>query len=157
VAFSPDGRRVASGGLDQAVKLWDAQTGQEVLTLRGHLDHVYCLAFSADGRQLASGSMDNTVRIWDASPPEPEPTPGCLTLRGHTGAVTDVAFHPTDGRRLVSAGTDGAVRVWDAWSGKELGTLPGPPSTLRVRAAYSPDGRRLAAATAAGPGLPVRV
>jgi WD40 repeat protein/serine/threonine protein kinase len=144
VAFSPDGRRLASAGLDQTVKLWDAQTGQEVLTLRGHIDNVFGLAFSAGGHQLASASLDHTVRIWDATPLEREPPPEYLTLRGHTGAVTDVAFHPTDGRSLVSAGTDGTVRVWDFWSGKELGTLHGPPSDTRLRAAYSPDGRRLA-------------
>ena len=144
VAFSPDGRRLASAGLDQTIKLWDAATGQEVLTLRGHIDNVFCVAFSPDGHQLASASVDKTVRIWDATPVEREPGPEYLTLRGHAGAVTDVAFHPTDGRSLVSAGTDGTVRVWDLWSGKPLGTLPGPPSPMRLRVAYSPDGRRLA-------------
>jgi WD40 repeat protein/serine/threonine protein kinase len=144
VAFSPDGRRIASSGLDQTIKLWDTATGQEVLTLRGHIDNVFCVTFSPDGHRLASAGMDRTVRIWDASPVEGEPGPEYLTLHGHAGAVTDVAFHPTDGRTLASAGTDGTVRVWDFWSGKPLGTLTGTPSPIRLRLAYSPDEQRLA-------------
>lgn len=147
VAYSPDGRRLASCGLDQTVKLWDTASGEEVLTLRGHLDNVFCVAFSADGRQLASASLDRTVRIWDANPLETKPTHEHFTLRGHDGAVTDVAFHPTDGRRLVSAGTDGTVQVWNARSGEKLETLHVPPTTYAVRVAYSPDGRRLAVAS----------
>lgn len=144
VVFSPDGSRLASTGLDQTVKLWDAATGQVVLTLRGHIDHVFCVAFSPDGHQLASAGLDAMVRIWDATPVGDAQGPEYLALRGHTGAVTDVAFHPTDGRTLASAGTDGTVRVWDFWTGKELSTLSGAPSAFRLRVAYSPDGRRLA-------------
>jgi WD40 repeat protein len=146
IAYSPDGRRLASAGLDQTVKVWDATTGQLVLTLRGHIDNIFSVAFSPDGDQIASGSLDRTVRIWDATPVEREPGPEYLTLRGHTGAVTDVAFHPTDGRTLASADTDGTIRVWDFWSGKLLSSLPGPSSGTRLRLAYSPDGRRVAVA-----------
>jgi WD40 repeat protein/serine/threonine protein kinase len=157
VAFSPDGSRIASAGLDQNVRLWDAATGQEVLTLRGHLDNIWCVTFSADGYQLASASVDNTVRIWDATPLEEDPTPEYLTLRGHTGAVTDVAFHPTDGRSLISAGTDGTVRKWDARSGKPMGVLDIPPSIYPVSVAYSPDGQRLAVASSIQDGAAVKI
>jgi WD40 repeat protein/serine/threonine protein kinase len=155
VAFSADGRRLASAGLDQAVKVWDAATGQQVLTLRGHIDNVLCVAFSPDSHQLASGGTDQTVRIWDATPVEREPGPEYRTLRGHTGAVTDVAFHPTDGRTLAAAGTDGTVRLWDFGGGKEVGTLPGSPSAFSLRIAYSPDGRRLAGVSGERPDVRV--
>jgi WD40 repeat protein/serine/threonine protein kinase len=143
VTYSPDGRRLASTGLDQTVKLWDATTGQEVLTLRGHLDNIRCVTFSADGHQLASAGTDKTVRIWDAAPVEEVPNPEYATLYGHTGAVTDVVFHPTDGRTLASAGTDGSVRMWDLWSRQELVKLSGPTSAVRLRTAFSPDGESL--------------
>jgi eukaryotic-like serine/threonine-protein kinase len=143
VTYSPDGRRIASAGLDQTVKIWDAVTGQAVLTLRGHNDNIFCVAFSPNGHQLASASVDRTVRIWDATPVEREPGPEYLTLRGHSGAVTDVAFHPTDGRTLASADTDGTIRLWDFKSGKLQSALPGPSTGARLRVSYSPDGGRL--------------
>ena len=65
VAFTPDGRRIATSGLDRTVRIWEAETGQEVFTLRGHTNGVISVAFSADGR-LATGSTDGTARIWDA-------------------------------------------------------------------------------------------
>jgi WD40 repeat protein len=68
LAFSPDGTRIAAAGTGKRVTLWNASTGQEVLTLRGHADWVTALAFSRDGHRLASGGIDGTVRVWDATP-----------------------------------------------------------------------------------------
>jgi WD40 repeat protein len=73
VAFSPDGKRLASASKDGTVKVWDAATGQEILTLKGHTDQVLSVAFSPDGKRLASASADGTVKVWDASHASPKP------------------------------------------------------------------------------------
>ena len=85
------------------MKVWDAATGQEVLTLKGHTGGVTSVAFSPDGKRLASASWDGTVKVWDAATGQE-----ALTLKGHTGWVTSVAFSP-DGKRLASGerGRDG--------------------------------------------------
>jgi eukaryotic-like serine/threonine-protein kinase len=67
VAFSPDGQRIVSGSYDNTLKVWDAETGQETLTLKGHTATVESVAWSPDGRRIASSSQDGTIRLWDAS------------------------------------------------------------------------------------------
>ncbi|NNF41597.1 MAG: hypothetical protein HKN62_00865 [Phycisphaerales bacterium] len=68
VAFSPDGTRIATGGIDTTVRTWDAQTFEQLLVLRGHENYVKDVVFSPDGTLLASASGDRTVRLWDALP-----------------------------------------------------------------------------------------
>jgi WD40 repeat protein/serine/threonine protein kinase len=137
VVFSPDGRRLASASWDATVKVWDAASGQEMLTFRGHQDRVNGVAFSPDGRRLASSSRDLTVKVWDAGG-----TPEALVLRGHRDSVQGVAFSP-DGRRLASASPDATIKVWDVASGLETLTLTGTMGGVHA-VAFSPDGRLLA-------------
>ena len=66
VAFSPDGKRIATASIEGTAKIWDAVSGQELLTLRGHSDKVWGVAFSPDGTRLATASWDKTAKVWDA-------------------------------------------------------------------------------------------
>jgi WD40 repeat protein len=140
VAYSPDGRRIASGSLDKTVKVWDAESGHELASLSGHSDKVRSVAFSPDGRRIASGSDDNTVKVWDA-----ESGHQLATLSGHSNWVMSVAFSP-DGRRIASGSSDKTVKVWDVESGHELATLSGHSDAV-MSVAFSPDGRRIASAS----------
>ena len=67
VAFSADGKRIATGSEDNTVKVWDAERGQELLTLTGHTSVVFSVKFSPDGKRLVTGSYDRTAKVWDAA------------------------------------------------------------------------------------------
>jgi len=106
VAYSPDGKSLASGSSDNTVRLWDVATGNELRRLEGHADWVWSVAFSPDGKSLASGSSDNTVRLWDVAAGKE-----LRRLEGHAASVLSVAFSP-DGKSLASGSYDKTVRLW---------------------------------------------
>ena len=110
VAFSPDGTRIVSGSDDRKVRIWNADSGEQVGDpLTGHDEEVRSVAFSSDGTRIVSGSDDTTVRIWDADCGEQVGDP----LIGHEEWVTSVAFSPCS-TRIVSRLNDSRVRTWDA-------------------------------------------
>jgi WD40 repeat protein len=110
LAYSPDGRRLASASADHTVRVWNVDTGKQLFEpLRGHTDMARSVAFSQDGHRLASASFDGTVRLWDPETGHPLADP----FTGHLGPVNAVAFSP-DGTHIASAGDDASVRVWPA-------------------------------------------
>jgi WD40 repeat protein/serine/threonine protein kinase len=138
VAYSPDGRRLATGHADGLAKVWDAATGELLLTLRGHgAGWVRWVAYSPNGRHIATASWDKTAKVWDAL------TGQCLfTLAGHTDSVNRLAYSP-DGRHIATASLDHTAKVWDAATGRELLTFPQHTDHV-YGVAFSPDGKRLA-------------
>src|SRR5438270_7856771 len=96
VAFSPDGKLLATASFDNTVKLWDFAARKELRTLTGHGKPVYSVAFSPDGATLASASQDQTIRLWHVADGKP-----VRTITGHGGIVDSVAFSP-DGKLLAS-------------------------------------------------------
>ena len=108
VAFSPDGRRLVSAGVDGVFHVWDTTNWEKVASPRCHGGHVHRVVFSLDGKYLASGGSDATLRVWEAATGRP-----LLAFRGHTDTVYDVAYS-RDGKYLASVSLDRTVRVWDA-------------------------------------------
>lgn len=137
VGWCPDGVRVASGGNDGAIWLWDAGNAVRIAVLEGHKAWVRSVGWSPDGAHVVSGGDDGTVRLWDSRIGKQ-----MTVLEGHNGGVTSADWSP-DGARVASGGYDGSIRLWDAIRGTLIGIIAGhkrPVNSLK----WSPDGTRLA-------------
>jgi WD40 repeat protein len=169
IAFSPDGTRVATASRDTTARTWDPATGQHTATLAGHTSYVTAIAWAPGGTQVATASSDHTARIWDVgappAPPQvsrtisgrilrrPPALPARLvtvhiSLQGHQGTVTDIAFHPAR-ERVFTASDDGTVRTWRLTGGPAEHVLTGHNGAV-TGLAFSPDGGLLATSSEDG-------
>jgi WD40 repeat protein len=138
VAFSPDGKIIASGGADKTIKLWDVTTGQVIKTLfTGHNNGFYSVVFSPDGKTIASGGADKTIKLWDV-------TTGQVikTLTKPNNGFYSVVFSP-DGKTIASGGADKTIKLWDVTTGQVIKTFSGHEDTV-YSIAFSPDGKTIA-------------
>ncbi|MEG3987071.1 AAA-like domain-containing protein, partial [Microcoleus sp. S28C3] len=140
VAFSPDGKTLASASSDHTIKLWNLQSQKPIATLTGHSNSVNSVTFSPDGLTLASASSDHTIKLWNLQSQKP-----IATLTGHSNHVRSVAFSP-DGLTLASASSDHTIKLWNLQSQKPIATLTGHSDSV-WSVAFSPDGLTLASAS----------
>jgi WD40 repeat protein len=152
LAFSPDGRHLASLDTEGKVIVHDATNWQDtfppkpLLTFPAHKTWIRgSVAFRPDGKRLLVPGDDNTVNIWDVMTPDKPPSAPESTLRAHTAQVWAVAFSP-DGRWVASGSEDNIVKLWNAQTGELIRNFRGHSSNVS-RVAFSPDGQRLASAS----------
>lgn len=136
--FSPDGSRIATAGPDNMARIWDAETGELLMTLSGHSDMVMNAAFSPSGEHLVTASLDKTARVWDLKSGKT-----VLVLKGHTDGLISPAYSP-DGAQIVTTGFDDTARLWNAQTGELEFILPHSGPTAGPH--FSPDGSLVAIA-----------
>ncbi|MFM7426736.1 MAG: NACHT domain-containing protein [Elainella sp.] len=144
VAFSPDGRLLASSDAEGEICLWQVSDGKQILRCKDTQNHwVWSVCFSPDSQTLISSSEDKVLRVWNVSTGE------CLQeLRGHSNWIFAVAFHPSS-EYLASSSEDQTVRIWKLDDGECFGELTGHQAGVRS-VAFSPDGQKLASGSSDG-------
>ena len=140
VAWSPDGRLLASGGKERKILVWAAEDGRLVHSLTGHEDNIGALAWSPDGQMLASGSDDKTIRIWEVASET-----AVMTLRSHGDNVLSVAWSP-NGQMLASGSVDHQVILWDIETARPSHAFAEHTDAVNC-VVWSPNGRILASAS----------
>lgn len=136
VAFSSDGRQIATGSWDRTAKVWDAYTGRAITTLVGHSRAVVSIAFSTDGKHIVTGSYDNTAKLWDSTTGRE-----IRTFGGHKTVIDEVAIS-YDGKFVALASDDGTATISSTESGRLIRTLRGHSNAVRC-VAYSSNGKRI--------------
>ncbi|MCP3063996.1 WD40 repeat domain-containing protein [Myxococcus sp. K38C18041901] len=136
IAWSPDGKRLASGSRDHDARVWDVETGEQLHAFGRQEGQVTSVAFSPDGALLAVGNLGWRIHLYDLDTGEK-----VTTLKGHQQSVLSVTFHPS-GRWLASGASDDTVRVWEVATGEQVARLDAQTSVRTL--AFSPDGEWLA-------------
>lgn len=140
VAYSPDGKFIATGSRDNSIKLWEVSTSREIRTFLGHINPVNIVAFDPSGQWLASGSSDNSIIIWEVATGKIK-----QKIEGHDRRVSSLNFN-SDGSQLASGGWDRLAYVWSVSTGEKLGEYKGNPATgigVGVQVLFSEDDKKL--------------